>query len=748
MTESTPASTDSDNSDNKDLLVGVAWGSPGCPVLPVSIRRRMISIRIPPELVELFGMQLTYDQLDSNILKKCGMGYLPERASRIIRDTVDIRANLQPDDSVVPSGVTLALFRMLPLSRRAKNAIATAYQIRGDIEESSAPLTVRSFLAVPGAGVTTCIEVLCVLESAGYSGLAGRPQLPAEYTTRTESETEEQSADEYDEHSHESESFATLTGPLQLLASWAQSETAAFTLGEAIEEGISRSDEDAGWETISKTVLLEIAQPALHPYALLDSWSQQLDERESEVLVDRVANDKGFTLQDIGDRHSITRERVRQIEAKVTRKLQEFIGSEPGRPIRWRANTLQRILGVGAPYRVVSELLKVPPEVEDYSKVLLDIAGPYERVSNWLIRADSKETDPTRAIISMADEYGRIDLVEAFRKLEAWGLDSSFHYEWLSQHPAIRNFNGQLVVWGQSVGDRIAFALADLAHPASIQELMKHVQEETTRGSVQNAIAVDPRIIRIDRSAYALKSWGQAEFISIADSIRSLLRQTGHPIRLRDIVHKLSDSHDVAAHSVQTYAYAPMFVVEDGYVRERTKAEPFEYPHSTLRRTAGVFSLGPRRVGLMKRVDEDMLRGSGRPIGHAAGAILLVEVGERLTFRNSEENAVYVTFPETSFLGPTIGSVRAIAERLEASVGDYLTLILDRTDMSISASLTSESEEEESWERVSQLTGIDAQSGMDRLAIALRCEEAEIQSVLQSRGDEVVLNALPKSLAL
>ena len=38
--------------------------------------------------------------------------------------------------------------------------------------------------------------------------------------------------------------------------------------------------------------------------------------------------DKPVTLQEIGDRYGISRERVRQIEKKIIRKIREFFKSE------------------------------------------------------------------------------------------------------------------------------------------------------------------------------------------------------------------------------------------------------------------------------------------------------------------------------------------------------------------------------------------------------------------------------------
>jgi RNA polymerase sigma-32 factor len=58
----------------------------------------------------------------------------------------------------------------------------------------------------------------------------------------------------------------------------------------------------------------------------------RLNERERYIIINRVMADEPETLQEIGERFSITRERTRQIEKDAIRKMREGIvywGSEP-----------------------------------------------------------------------------------------------------------------------------------------------------------------------------------------------------------------------------------------------------------------------------------------------------------------------------------------------------------------------------------------------------------------------------------
>ena len=537
--------------------------------------------------------------------------------------------------------------------------------------------------------------------------------------------------------------FSPLIEPMQLLASWAQSEANAESLGEAIDAAMARDEAIQQWNLVAGASLSSLSAPPPHPYVILDSWAEQLDEREAVIFGRRIRGDEHTTLEDLAQIFGVTRERIRQIQRRIQRKLNWFLTGESARPIHWRASTLRNVVGVAAPFDLVEKLIESPPGNNDYRTIIFDIAGPYALDGQWLVHQASKRDDPTHSILLGADEFGRIDLKVASSMLSAWGLDASHHRAWLTRNPAIREFNGELVRWGASVGDRLAFGLADLGRPATIDELIGHVGEDRSRGSALNALGSDPRVIKSDQIHYALKSWGLNEFKSIVHTIRALIREASHPLLIDDVVDRVTRDFGVAESSVRQYVHAPIFVADNDFVRLRTNNEPFRYPRGSIRRAQGVFALGPKRVALLRRVDADLLRGSGRVLTYAAGEILEVAVNDRITLTDTEGDTAILTYPESSIVGPSIGSVRAFAERLSAKIGDHITLIMDRSDLSVAARLTPFEENSSSWDDVSRLTGIDANRGIDGLAKALGCNRAEVRSILRARGDEVVLEALP-----
>ena len=62
----------------------------------------------------------------------------------------------------------------------------------------------------------------------------------------------------------------------------------------------------------------------------LGRFGADLEGRELEIFRDRLMSDEPVTLQDLGDRWGVSRERARQIEKRMVLRLREFLQAELG----------------------------------------------------------------------------------------------------------------------------------------------------------------------------------------------------------------------------------------------------------------------------------------------------------------------------------------------------------------------------------------------------------------------------------
>jgi len=135
------------------------------------------------------------------------------------------------------------------------------------------------------------------LESAGFSV---EPRLLAEHL-----DVEEQ--DVIDLEHRLSQSDVSLDAP-------ARPDSESSSLGEILP---------TGGDSVEQVVSQERARATFRKY--IDRFSVELDEREQRILRERILAEEPRTLREIGEDFGLTRERVRQIEAKLVARLREYL---------------------------------------------------------------------------------------------------------------------------------------------------------------------------------------------------------------------------------------------------------------------------------------------------------------------------------------------------------------------------------------------------------------------------------------
>ena len=60
----------------------------------------------------------------------------------------------------------------------------------------------------------------------------------------------------------------------------------------------------------------------------MESFANTLKDKELVIYRERLLNEEPLTLREIGDKYGISRERVRQIEERVKKKLKTYLTEE------------------------------------------------------------------------------------------------------------------------------------------------------------------------------------------------------------------------------------------------------------------------------------------------------------------------------------------------------------------------------------------------------------------------------------
>lgn len=98
-------------------------------------------------------------------------------------------------------------------------------------------------------------------------------------------------------------------------------------LGSDGEDGAEWIDYIEADQANQETLLLE-NQEQQHQHLLLSHAMSELSERERDIITERRLTETPATLEDLSQKYGISRERVRQIEARALEKLQSHMKSE------------------------------------------------------------------------------------------------------------------------------------------------------------------------------------------------------------------------------------------------------------------------------------------------------------------------------------------------------------------------------------------------------------------------------------
>jgi RNA polymerase sigma-32 factor len=92
------------------------------------------------------------------------------------------------------------------------------------------------------------------------------------------------------------------------------SEPGAASLGDLLHGGGDSVEGEVSREDLRTTLLEHV-----------EKFAANIDDRELRILRDRILAEEPRTLQEIGEEFDLTRERVRQIEARLVRKLRDYL---------------------------------------------------------------------------------------------------------------------------------------------------------------------------------------------------------------------------------------------------------------------------------------------------------------------------------------------------------------------------------------------------------------------------------------
>ena len=700
------------------------WGHPPTPLLPRWYRENLAQHYLPARIRRLNPHVARVGDLDSfwdavrEPIDKRSMASLAHLAG----------TNPPPSDyAVLPPDLDHSELLTFPLKLRTINCVKRALH-----KKTLQNGTVAEFMGIKNFGILSLLDLMCVVEL-----VAENPEVLSR---------ESHGISEQPEQTHDDrEPWIRADASLDTIIAAAREFSGVRTLGDLLRSDLSRPISAGGLdEALDAIALPDVDQPlAGRVIAKLTTELEKATPIESTIINQRLHLTAPVTLQQLGIVNGRSREWIRQLEKRLKTSLNESVGpaigiladilSERVGPVTTELDLDQHIADVfnlGTPYTPAAQLacrmlrakldyschgeLCVSAEALDLARTLKDVA------------------------IGAADDVGLID--------EATLLAHLPSPQWNTRIDSLADLCGLCRISDQLALRRTAKAQAKAAliaigRSATKEEIAAVAELSPTR--VGAHLSNIPSVARADKYRWGLVEWIDDAYDGISCEIMQRIHEGGGTTTLDRLVDELPRRFGVSEASVHAYVKTPKFVLRDGTVRIRQDDEPYLDSDAELRNSPGTFALGNRRVGLTYRVDQDVLRGSGRQLPLAAAAIIGLTVNNTMRFAGPSRTVVTATFPDTSATGPTLGSARGLAEMTCATEGHLLTIILDAENMSVSGEATDPVGSLSGWALIARLTGVKDCSSLAHLASVLHCAPGEVRALLQNRGDSTILEALP-----
>ena len=301
--------------------------------------------------------------------------------------------------------------------------------------------------------------------------------------------------------------------------------------------------------------------------ARLDEIVSGLSERDALILENRILTDEPATLESLGTMSGVTRERVRQVQARLNERIESGLGEELG----LLAQLVSEDLGAIVPQKGMADRLAgiLPIEQGSAGKIIrffLIGAMGYETRDGMFIDARTKAAIPEIRELAKAsaDDEGILEeatFLEGFRQDAPTWVE---HWDWLRKQCRLHRIHGYLSI-RNSAKARAKAALLKIGRPATKREIGEICG--LTETQVGGAFSNIGSVVRADRTRWGLREWIDDEYDGIVGEIIQRIREDGGATTTSRLLSEIPSTFDVSPASVRAYMQTPLFDVSDGIIR-------------------------------------------------------------------------------------------------------------------------------------------------------------------------------------
>ncbi len=297
----------------------------------------------------------------------------------------------------------------------------------------------------------------------------------------------------------------------------------------------------------------------------LDTILRELRPVEKTILDERLWVEEPRTLEDIGNAFGLTRERVRQKQTELERKIEACFSESSKTAMLTLAENMDDI----HPYsQVDAQIHEAVPDASPRAHRILIRSllafAEFTTVNGVLISKHALDSVARMKSVVQenADTCGLIDREQLFHTIPELTLRR--HFRWFLQQCGLHEIFGMFTLRVTRKA-KLKAALLALGRPATRPELAEMCG--LTNKIASATLSSMPEIVRISRTQWAPTAWGLHEYRGIVQEIVDYISRAGGVAEVEPLIEDIADRFDVKRWSVRAYMQTPKFQMRDGLIQ-------------------------------------------------------------------------------------------------------------------------------------------------------------------------------------
>ncbi len=305
----------------------------------------------------------------------------------------------------------------------------------------------------------------------------------------------------------------------------------------------------------------------------LEQVISEFTVRDRDIFVRRYTKAIADSLEVIGEDHGITRERVRQLEIEIHKRIDMVFQRFHVR------QKLQSLFGENVPFLSYGKAVECFPELDSVLPITNTalaniILYHYKNIFSFEIK-DGWVATPSiagaqtlfRTILSReSNKYGVVSesALTKFTSTNVRSVSLEILKEWLQYSGAA--FYKEHIILKPSKNAMILAVLSIEQRPMSVEEIAVAIQTDANIASLSNVLSSNPETVRLNKDDWGLREWGKKPYVSIRQLIYDKIQSNGGAMDQRRLIDELVDEYSLNIKTVHHYCNMPLFRTVKGVI--------------------------------------------------------------------------------------------------------------------------------------------------------------------------------------